>query len=315
MNETSLYTLARTFFELTRSNIIEDDPPHRLTVELSEEADQALGYRPFYWSYITHMRMKPELLKKTYRFLDVMENDRSMSPTSDAQSSASIASLPGFHHQEEWISWGSPRLYRMFEAMMNHGRYTCLYAQNPSAGRLAPYMLVSYTIIQLAHHRKETIKSYLIRLTDLSLQPIDVLDLFSKTNVSPHPPHYTALLPRMYHPKSALTRAHEAVRKMIEEQFQDWVQEAEAKLAQERMHLKAYYQALIAHLDKKSHTPLHRSRRAKQKSVIPEEAQQAHEARRQAIQEAYTMRDMEIQALYTPRLIIDVEQVALLYLE
>ncbi|MDY0323664.1 MAG: YqhG family protein [Candidatus Carbobacillus sp.] len=315
MNQTSLYTLARAYFELSGSNILEDEPPYRLTIELSEEADQALGYRPFYWSYITHMRMKPELLKKTYRFLDVMEKDWPLSSTNDVQNRLSIAPLPGFHQQEEWISWGSPRLYRMFEAMMNHGRYTCLYAQNPAVGRLTPYLFVSYTISQLAHHRKESIKSYLVRLTDLYLEPIDAQDLFSKKHLSPHPPHYTSLLPRMFHPKSALQRSHEAVRKMIEEQFQDWVKEAEAKLEQERMRLDAYYQALSTHLDKKSHTFSPVSPRSKQKTVTPQEAQQALEERLKAIQQDYVMRDMEIKALYTPQLIVELEQVALLYLE
>ncbi|PTQ55661.1 MAG: hypothetical protein BSOLF_0364 [Candidatus Carbobacillus altaicus] len=351
MTEATLFQLARTYFELSGSTILEEEPPRRLTVELSQEADQALGYRPFYWSYITLMRMKPELLKKTYRFWDE-PGSTSITPTStdqkvrtvddqavtDQQPNAttqkvrtadrhptvpsatgheapSIVPLPGFHQQEEWLSFGSPRLYRLFEAMMDHGRYTSLYASNPRSGRLTPHLLVIYTIAQVGAHRKESIESYLIRLTDLALRPVDPVELFAKENLSPHPPHYTALLPRMFHPKSALSRSHEAIQSIIEERLQPWVREAEEKLTNELARLKTYYDTLRDHLLQKGETVERKKRKGKPMTRTPDEVERAREARMQELEEAYKMRKAELEALYTPRILVELEQIALLYLD
>lgn len=141
MEPNEIKAFVESFFTLRDCTILENDPSY-LTVELNPETDKDLGYRPFYWSYIENMRMKPQLLVKRYIFDPAFEQ-REMS--------------------DEYLLFGSYRLRQIFLAAKKKGQFIRLYEEDNTikgTTALSPWIMVNYKVEYVCDKKREQLFSF-----------------------------------------------------------------------------------------------------------------------------------------------------------
>ncbi|CAM3342267.1 YqhG family protein [Hydrogenibacillus schlegelii] len=245
-DDAALYAFARRFFEARRSVIREAGDAH-LVVELSREADEALRYRPFYWSYVTSLGLSPTPLVRTYRF-------PGLRPT---------ATPPALSMHEEVLTFGAPRLRRMLEAAVAFGRLSRAFEvpeeenRPPEAGSgavpggahsprgvLVPWLLLSFTVAYTAALRWERLVTYGVRLTDLALDEAFHARLAGR-RLGPNPPPDRPILTPLFRFSAAVEKATAHLRARLQAEDRSWadawIREGEAEKAK----IARYYDALL----------------------------------------------------------------------
>ncbi|MBE3596190.1 MAG: hypothetical protein IMW86_04000 [Hydrogenibacillus sp.] len=317
-----LMAFAEIFFNERRSTILERGDAH-LIVELSREADEALRYRPFYWTYVDAARLTPSPLIKTYRFPGL----------------ASTKTPPFMDMREEVLTFGAPRVRRMLEAAIDFGRLSRAYETDPSdaaaterassktaappAGpaeeppasaasavtyALEPWLYLSYTVAYTSELRWERFVTYGVRLTDLRLERDFDRILDARTWTSSVPP-YRPLLPPLFSVKSAVEIAESRLRDELAREDRRWVESRIAQGEREKAKIERYYAALFETLRTERTTPQQRTggtRRTRRKKTPTIDLRALENEKRRRI--------AEIEWQYTPSIDVTLTQIALLYL-
>ncbi|GEL77347.1 YqhG family protein [Tenuibacillus multivorans] len=105
MNQAEIHQFLVNFFK-KRQATFEHNEPGLLKIKLTEDLDQRLMNRPFYWQYVKKLGYKGDPMSVTF--------------ISDKQKKGEAG---------EWIHYGSPRLEQLFQMILDEGKYAELYEQ------------------------------------------------------------------------------------------------------------------------------------------------------------------------------------------
>ncbi|WP_194840808.1 YqhG family protein [Filobacillus milosensis] len=113
MNQAEIHEFLVHFF-YKRQATIELNERGLLKVKLTEELDQKLMNRPFYWQYVKKLGKQGEPMSVTF-----------------------ISDESKKEEKGEWIHYGSPRLEQLFQMIFEEGRYAELYEETNQDERQA----------------------------------------------------------------------------------------------------------------------------------------------------------------------------------
>lgn len=220
MEQQKIRAFVETFFRLRKCEILGSDRSS-ITVRLNPETDKDLGYRPFYWSYVESAGIKPELLEMTYKF----EPD----------------GAKGW--KTEILSFGSPRLKAIIEAVKRDGRFIQLFERiSPSSHirSLDPWLIVNEKVEYRSDLKKERILSFGISLITGQIREAFYSALL-KRPLSPSPPPLIYLKPLLISMDEAVHIIEGHIRQILDAEKGDWAEEAKKRLEEEKKEVEAYY--------------------------------------------------------------------------
>ncbi|TKI55999.1 hypothetical protein E8L90_11325 [Brevibacillus antibioticus] len=212
------------------AHIVESHPDY-FTVKLPVEVDKDIGNRPFYWSWVDKMNLayQPLLLTFTFHPDCTPEGLRS-----------------------EHLHLGAARMQQIFTSAKKHGSFVCMYEQQGgllgNAGKrrstpLVPWLGMNLKVSLLCDKRRDILLYLGINLH----QPRVVTDFTSflfSLSLTPAIPDYYYTLDRKVTIQEALQMAQQEVEHTLEQEDQQWAEEARTRLSEEIAILEAYYEEL-----------------------------------------------------------------------
>ncbi|MED1785624.1 YqhG family protein [Brevibacillus fortis] len=212
------------------AHIVESHPEY-LTVKLPVEVDKDIGNRPFYWSWVDKMNLAYQPLVLTFTF----------HPDCTPEGLRS-----------EHLHLGAARMQQIFASAKKHGSFVCMYEQQGgilgNAGKrrstpLVPWLGMNLKISLLCDKRRDILLYLGINLH----QPRMVTDFTSflfQLSLTPAIPDYYYTLDRRVTIQEALQMAQQKVEHTLEQEDQQWAEDARARLTEEMTILEAYYEEL-----------------------------------------------------------------------
>ncbi|GAB6932600.1 YqhG family protein [Calditerricola satsumensis] len=283
MDRAQVTAFVRRYIAAMGGEILEEAPSY-VRVRLTPDMDKDLMNRPFYWSYMEQFGLEPVPAVLTL----VFDPDR---PPPDGRG--------------EPIAFGSLRLTQIFRSAQKRGRFVRLYeAPGGTAGngeasspflapgdrtaraptprppaRLVPHLAVNYRVSFLCDRKKERLLPI-----GVNLETGHVVEGFypriAARPFTPVMPPGAVLAPCRLTLEAAVARAEAAVAAAVAAEDDSWARDALARLAEEQALLRAYY------------------------GETPTEEQRGELAQRLE----------ELEALFTPRIAVDVVNAGLFFL-
>jgi len=231
LNQQEVRQYVEKYAAAFEAHIMESHPAY-LSITLTKEMDKDIGNRPFYWSWVEKMNLPIQPLTLTFYF----------DPEQPPQG------VRGEH-----LHFGSGRLQQIFESTRKHGRFVCLYEDNPSLKRpqlsarrshpLTPWLNLNLKISFICDKKRDFILYLGINLH----QPRIVHDFYSFLNrlsLTPSIPDYFYTLERRISLEEAVGLANDEVQKIIHREEHTWAEQARERLAEELEILEAYYEQM-----------------------------------------------------------------------
>jgi hypothetical protein len=232
LDQQEIRKYVEAYFKLRDCNILESDEKF-ITVELNPETDRDLGYRPFYWTYIEKMGMKPELLKKRYYF-DSNEIENQM--------------------QGDYLLFGSTQLRQIFAAVKKRGEFVRLYEDRQLLGStqaLSPWLLINYKIEYICDLKKERLLSLGFNLATGEIYP-DFFAIVQHIRLTPRLPANLYIQTPVYSLDTALDHVERSIAADLQKEDDTWAREAYQRYEKERLQTLQYYQEMMIRLQSKS---------------------------------------------------------------
>ncbi|KGX90882.1 hypothetical protein N781_05810 [Pontibacillus halophilus JSM 076056 = DSM 19796] len=220
MEQQQLQHYLRDYFTWNNCSIIHDQQGI-LTVQLTEELDEELMNRPFYWNYVKRMGKRgiPQQL--------------------------TIVTDPEQREEKkgEWIHFGSPRLHKIFRSTMEKARTTRVYEQLTVEGShtpLTPWLNVNVILHYQGAQKKNELLSLGLQLVHGSLltnfmDRLDGIPLKSTIN------DYCFTLTPMIRPQSGFRRMESYLNDYVTKQETDWAKQSLLRLHEEKKLLHHFY--------------------------------------------------------------------------
>ncbi|WP_046174135.1 YqhG family protein [Domibacillus indicus] len=198
----------RSFFQACECPIVAESSDS-LTVQLTEEADRSLMNRPFYWHYKDKMGQPGDPLTITFFTKD-----------------------PGrpLKHQEEYITFGSPRFHQLLQYAQRKASFIKLYETNQSSAtvQLHPWLFVHFHLSYEANGKKEKIVPLALHLISGAFSD-SFLEKAASLSLSPAIAPYHYVLSPLITPLSGLNRMKKQLWQKILAEEHEW-----ARLALEK---------------------------------------------------------------------------------
>lgn len=210
----------RSFFTACECPILEESE-HSLKVQLTEEADRSLMNRPFYWHYKDRLGQAGDPMSVTFFTKD-----------------------PGrpLKHQEEYITFGSPRFHQLLSYAQKKASFVKLYETTNGSGtiQLDPWLFVHFHLSYEANSKKEKLVPLALHLingafSDQFLEQAGSLSL--SHSISPY--HY--VLSPLITPASGLNRLKQKLWRDLMEEEHGWAQMALKKQKAELKLLQSFF--------------------------------------------------------------------------
>ncbi|MGP4072468.1 YqhG family protein [Piscibacillus sp. B03] len=204
MNQAEIHDFLVQFF-YKRNATIEYNDTGILKVKLTEELDQRLMNRPFYWQYVKKLGYKGDPMSVTF--------------ISDENKKA---------EKGEWIHYGSPRLEQLFQVILEEGKYTELFEQTPTEERqpLHPWFVCNLMVRYqgaYTHDEMVSVGVYLINGTMRFKMMDELLDeAFSKII-----PDLSYKIPPIISSKRAVMMINEEIKHRIKEKSLSFAKQSE----------------------------------------------------------------------------------------
>ncbi|KMZ41387.1 MULTISPECIES: YqhG family protein [Bacillales] len=212
------------------AHIVESHPDY-FTVKLPVEVDKDIGNRPFYWSWVDKMNLAYQPLVLTFTF----------HPDCTPEGLRS-----------EHLHLGATRMQQIFASTKKHGSFVCMYEQQGgllgNAGKrrstpLVPWLGMNLKVSLLCDKRRDILLYLGINLHQPRLVTDFTSFLFS-LSLTPAIPDYYYTLDRKVTIQEALQMAQQEVEHTLEQEDQQWAEEARTRLSEELAILEAYYEEL-----------------------------------------------------------------------
>lgn len=222
MEQNEIKEYVESFFSLRECKILENNE-YDLVVEINEDTDKDLGYRPFYWSYVENAKIKPEPLVKRYIF-----------DPSQAQNSIS----------DEYLLFGSQRLRQIFMATKKRGQYIRLYEQFQPLHHttaLTPWIMLNYKIEFICDVKREELLSYGFNLITGEIQN-NFYENILLLSLTPKLPNYLFTPSPIYSIQTAINHVENQIKLYLQKQDEAWAKSAWYKHDLEKEQTIQFYQ-------------------------------------------------------------------------
>ncbi|MGE6629340.1 YqhG family protein [Bacillus sp. NPDC077027] len=223
MQQHDIHAFLKKFFVANQCDIIEQSSGH-MTVQLTIEMDKMIMNRPFYWHWLEKTGGVPEPRKLTL----ITDQEKA-----------------GANVEGEFIHFGSPRLFQIFEAVKQQGRFIRLYEQTNSVSKtqvaLEPWLGVNVKISYLSDLKRD-------KLLSLGLHLIrgEVVEQFQekleKRQLSSQIPDYCFTMSTMIKPESGVRRLFTLMERYAYEEPNDWAIRAIQKWNEDSELLNQFYE-------------------------------------------------------------------------
>ena len=140
MRQEEIYLFLERFFTANGCTITDKSSGH-MTVQLTVEVDKQIMNRPFYWHWLEKTGGEPNPMKITLI-------------TNEDEAPSDI--------EGEFIHFGSPRLFQIFQAVQKNGKFIRLYEKIRSEGAhipLEPWLGMNVTISYQSDMKKDKLLS------------------------------------------------------------------------------------------------------------------------------------------------------------
>ncbi|RSL34540.1 hypothetical protein D7Z54_05195 [Salibacterium salarium] len=193
----------------------------KMEVQLTEELDQELINRPFYWQYIKKTGGIPQPM--TLHF--IIDGKRKE------------------QEKGELLHFGSPRLHQIFRSAQQRGRWTLLYEnsrQTSTASPLFPWLMVNVKISYVSHQRKDHIISYGLQLIHGQLVE-NMMNRLNQKTMNTVIPNHSFPMASLIQASSGLRRVKHKIEQSLQEETHEWAAQAVKRMNDEIDILDRYY--------------------------------------------------------------------------
>ncbi|MFC0522635.1 YqhG family protein [Pontibacillus salicampi] len=218
MEQAELHNFLTNYFIANNCDII-CNQNGVIEVQLTEEMDEILMNRPFYWNYVKRVGGKGIPMKATF-----------------------ITNPARKEEKGEWLHFGSPRLHQMFQTLKSKGHITKQFEQVKGTAQtpLAPWLCLNVAIHYQGNQKKNDIRSIGIHLINGAIVP-SFMERVEHVQLSSTIEDYCFKLSPIIRVGSALKRLEQYLHQVIQQTDLSWVQEAHQKMEEEKELLDYFY--------------------------------------------------------------------------
>ncbi|MFC0014803.1 MULTISPECIES: YqhG family protein [Allobacillus] len=218
MKQADIQSFLIDFFTSRQASIVEKSDGI-LTVKLTEQLDEQLMNRPFYWQYVKKLGKVGETMSVTF-ITDEEKRDQ---------------------QKGEWIHFGSPRLDQIFHIIQREGAYTVLYedCQSNSTTKtpLHPWLICNIRVKYRGFLSKDELVSVGIRLIDGTMR-FQMMDEIEHKNFASSVPNFCFTLPTIISTERAVERVTEELQQRIKQKSTHFVNKSHRLYEREMNMLK-----------------------------------------------------------------------------
>lgn len=202
MEITNIQHFLETFFHMSQCKII-NKSQGTLTVQLTEEMDQMLMNRPFYWHFIKSTGQKGEPMTITLSTKYEEKNDG------------------------EWVHFGSPRLQQIMNYLRDHHKYIKLFQQAEVQKQtpLYPWLLTNIKVSYEGQQKKEEIFSIGLNLVN-GMMKTEMMHLLRAFDLRPSIPNFCYTISPLIKLNSGFQRIEQVLDDYVQNQEHQWAHES-----------------------------------------------------------------------------------------
>jgi hypothetical protein len=154
----------------------------------------------------------------------------------------------------EFLHLGASRLQQIFQSAKKHGRFVCMFEKIPGfmphVGQrrsipLVPWLGLNLKISLLCDKRRDILLSLGINLHEPRVVQ-DFVSFLFRLSLSPSIPDFYYTLDRRISLEQAQSLAEQEVVRLLQQEDQQWAEDARTRLEEELAMLEAYYKELAA---------------------------------------------------------------------
>ncbi|SDK55288.1 YqhG family protein [Sediminibacillus albus] len=215
----NLHDFLTDYFTANHCGILENENG-KVTIQLTDEMDELIMNRPFYWHYIKQIGQQGQPMKVTF----ITNPDRR-------------------DEQGEWVHFGSPRLHQIFNTLGQQGKITRQFEQVDTAMQrspLIPWLVINLKIIYRGKHKKDELLSYGLQLINGTLVS-PMMDKLIKLKLHTGIPDFCYTITPLIRYKSGYQRIIRYVEKYLNTKDYTWAKESWEHLYEEGKLLEYFY--------------------------------------------------------------------------
>ncbi|MFT8871071.1 MAG: YqhG family protein [Sporolactobacillus sp.] len=218
MQQAQIYNYLVRFFSATGCTLRPGSESGTLKVKLTEEMDQLLMNRPFYWHYIHQTGLVAET-----KTLELRTNKQAT--------------------QGELMYLGSPRLQHIFDTAEQLGRFIRLFQSDlpKQAAALEPWIGLTMKISYHCDLMRSRIASIGLQLINGTL--IDGFsDMTKRLTLQPKLPDYCYTLRSLITVKSGIQRINHYLMQQLSEEDNQWAEDSAKRWQRDQQLLDSFYE-------------------------------------------------------------------------
>ncbi|HLR80683.1 MAG TPA: YqhG family protein [Bacillota bacterium] len=219
---TNLNTFLSRFFNAHHCTILRNEDGV-MTVQLTEEMDQSLMNRPFYWHYVKKMGKMGEPMKLTF-----------------------ITNPSQREQQGEWIHFGSPRLQHILHLLKTRERFTKLFQsvrdrQSLSKTELHPWLVVNIKITYVGQQTKAELFSIGLNLVNGEMKS-EMMNHLKHVDLQTTIGDYCYTISPLITIRSGFKRIQSVIDNYVRNKDYEWAHTSQRELKKEIQLLNYFYE-------------------------------------------------------------------------
>ncbi|MFT8362154.1 MAG: YqhG family protein [Sporolactobacillus sp.] len=217
MQSAAIYDYLERFFTASGCTVQPDKRHGKLHVKLTEEMDQLLMNRPFYWHYIQQTGGVAETAALDFHVTDNAD-------------------------QGELIYFGAPRLHQLFDTAKKLGQFIRLYQQIPENTPVAlePWLCVNMKISYQCDLKRDRVCSIGLQLIK-GILIVGFEDILDRLILLPKMPSYLYTLNPLITIPSGIKRIHHYIESELIKESNEWADQAGKRWLRDQALLDAFY--------------------------------------------------------------------------
>lgn len=219
MEQQALHNFLKSYFIANECQITEEHKG-KLTVQLTEQLDEALMNRPFYWHYRRKLGQPGQAMKVNF-----------------------ITHPDYKEEQGEWIHFGSPRLHQVFDHLITQGKLTRLYEKvdiNQQQTPLIPWFMLNVKVSYVGDKKRDEIHSIGLQLLNGTMIST-FMENIGQINFSSSISDFCFTVTPIIRLTSAVKRVENYLDHLIQSVNTDWAKQAEKKYSEEKELLTEFF--------------------------------------------------------------------------
>ncbi len=206
------------YFIINQCTIIENEK-NKITVKLTQDLDEKLMNRPFYWHYMKKLNKIGEPKELTINL------GSEQNPQADG----------------EWIHFGSPRLHQIFNHIEEQGKYVRFFEKIKSSNQtpLNPWLVLNLKINYLGENNKEEIVSLGLQLINGAIYS-NFMEKIKQYSFDKNCHDYCYPITPLIKQESAVNRVYKFIHHYLKNQELEWARKSNDRL-QKEMELLEYF--------------------------------------------------------------------------